>query len=121
MPGKMGRPPGHGDIVDKIRGAAKLAMARLEEKPHSSLADIIEKCFEERPLDTLNALAKWAPPSLKVDHNHSVDATGSAEEIQRAASILAAVGLGRSSGSVQGNGEDRPVLPAAASAESTRH
>lgn len=111
----MARQAGHGDLADKIRGAAKVALSRVE------LVDLLEKSFNEQPLDTLKALARWAPPEVRtVEHRGAIDIAGGDAEVQQAARILASIGLGRVP-HASGNGKDGSVLPDSVPAKPSRH
>ncbi len=118
----MGRPAGHADIADKIRGAAKRALLMLEEdgKP---LSELLLESFRERPLDTLNALARWSPQQTTVkgelDVRHAdLDTRGPDAETFMAAFVRA---VARDDKSVAGNGANGSGVPPRGDSESTRH
>jgi hypothetical protein len=56
-------------IVPMIRGAFIRAAKSLETRKNLSLTDLIAKELEERPLDTIRAIAHFVPKELLVERS----------------------------------------------------
>ena len=117
----MPRKAGHADVADKIRGAFKTAMTRVD------LVDLLEKELKERPLDTIRALAAWKPPEThQIEHSGSV---GVSADVDRAgpsaaeyvAELRAAMAEAAASPGVAGNGQDGSGVPPGGDSEPVRH
>jgi hypothetical protein len=70
----MARPKGSHDIAPMIRGAFLRAAKSLELKG-KPLSTLIERELEERPIETLKALASFNPTQKSIDVTHNIDIT----------------------------------------------
>ena len=105
--GKGGRPRGSHELANFIRASAKRAIED-SEKDGQSLADLLKKEMQARPLEFIKAVAAYTPKEIDIVDDRDVSELTEKELDERIARLTAAVeaGLERAAKGSEGQGGD---------------